>query len=232
MAKIAAIIQSNYIPWKGYFDIINFADEFILYDEVQYTKNDWRNRNLIKTPQGLLWLSVPVYHSLCQKINETKISDRSWNKKHWLTISQFYRKSCYYKDYKDFFEELYLGQQEEFLSLINHKFITAVCKLLNIKTKIVFSSEYGLIEGKTERLIDLLKKADANEYISGAAAKNYLNEKLFEDEGIKITWMDYSGYPEYRQLHPPFEHGVSILDLIFNEGPRAGSYMKSFVSKC
>jgi len=227
--KKVAIVQSNYIPWKGYFDIIAAVDEFILYDEVQYTKNDWRNRNLIKTPQGLKWLSIPVYHSLNQKICETKISDRTWAKKHWLTITQFYKKSCHFNDYKNIFEELYLGEQQNYLSLINHRFITAVCRLLDIKTKIVFSSEYGLIEGKTERLVDLCKKAGASEYVSGPSAQGYIEGKLFKQDNIKLTWMDYTDYPEYRQLYPPFKHGVSILDLIFNEGPSAFKYLKNYI---
>ena len=223
--KKVAILQSNYIPWKGYFDIINSVDEFILYDEVQYTKNDWRNRNKIKTPDGLLWLTIPVYHSLSQKINEIKISDKIWGKKHWKTISQNYSKAKYFKEYKDIFEKLY-NIEEEYLSIINYNFIIEINKILNIKTKISWSTDYKLVQGKTERLVDLCRQSGATEYISGPSAKDYINEELFHNENIKIKWIDYSGYPEYKQLFPPFEHGVSVIDLIFNEGINAINYMK------
>lgn len=225
-----AILQSNYIPWKGYFDLINMVDEFILYDNVQYTKNDWRNRNKIKAPNGLSWLTIPVkQETLSQKIIETKISDKMWNKKHWKTLLQNYSKSKYFNHYKDIFEELYLGcDEEEYLSQINYKFLITINGILGINTKIRWSDEFDLSEGQTEKLIQICKSCGANEYLSGPAAKNYFNEELAKQEKIRVEWMDYSGYPEYTQFHPPFEHGVSILDLIFNEGPNATKFMKSF----
>ena len=227
--KKVAILQSNYIPWKGYFDLINMVDEFILYDEVQYTKNDWRNRNKIKTPQGIQWLTIPVrQESLDQKIKDTKISDKKWNIKHWRTISQNYSKSKYFKDYKDIFEELYLTCDEEYLSQINYKFITTINEILEIKTKLRWSSEFELVDGQTEKLLGICKDCNADIYLSGPAAKDYFNEELAKQENIKVEWMDYSGYKEYEQLNPPFEHGVTILDLIFNEGDRAKEFMKSF----
>ncbi len=215
--KKVAILQSNYIPWKGYFDLINMVDEFILYDEVQYTKNDWRNRNKIKTPQGIQWLTIPVrQESLDQKIKDTKISDKKWNIKHWRTISQNYSKSKYFKDYKDIFEELYLTCDEEYLSQINYKFITTINEILEIKTKLSWSSEFELVDGQTEKLLGICKDCNADIYLSGPAAKDYFNEDLAKQENIKVEWMDYSGYKEYEQLNPPFEHGVTILDWIFN----------------
>ena len=227
--KKVAILQSNYIPWKGYFDLINMVDEFIFYDEVQYTKNDWRNRNKIKTPQGIQWLTIPVrQESLDQKIKDTKISDKKWNIKHWRTISQNYSKSKYFKDYKDIFEELYLTCDEEYLSQINYKFITTINEILEIKTKLSWSSEFELVDGQTEKLLGICKDCNADIYLSGPAAKDYFNEDLAKQENIKVEWMDYSGYKEYEQLNPPFEHGVTILDLIFNEGDRAKEFMKSF----
>ena len=228
MKKIA-ILQSNYIPWKGYFDLINMVDEFIFYDEVQYTKNDWRNRNKIKTSQGIQWLTIPVrQENLEQKIKDTKITDKKWNIKHWRTISQNYTKAKYFKEYKEIFEELYLGCDEEYLSQINYKFITAINEILGIKTKIRWSSEFELIDGQTEKLLGICKDCNADVYLSGPAAKDYFDEELARSENIKVEWMDYSWYAEYNQLHPPFEHGVSILDLIFNEGPNATKFMKSF----
>lgn len=229
--KKVAILQSNYIPWKGYFDIIASVDEFIFYDEMQYTKNDWRNRNKIKTPNGLHWLSIPVATKghLTQDIRiiDAKIVDKKWANSHWNTIKQFYKKAPYFRDYADIFEKLYKEcEQEEYLCRVNYKFIKAINEILGIKTKISFSQDYGLIEGKTERLVDLVKKAGGAEYLSGPAAKDYIVSKLFEEANIKLSWMDYSEYQEYPQLYPPFEHGVSILDLIFNCGPDARKYMK------
>jgi len=229
MKKIA-ILQSNYIPWKGYFDLINMVDEFVLYDDMQYTRRDWRNRNKIKTPNGLLWLTIPVEvkGKYFQKINETKISEKDWAKKHWQTIALNYAKTKYFKEYKDRFEELYLLSDEEYLSQINYKFILVINEILEINTKIRWSSEFDLIDGQTERLLGICKDCQADIYISGPAAKDYFDEELAEKEGIHVEWMDYSEYPEYSQSYPPFEHGVSILDLIFNEGPHAATFMKSF----
>lgn len=228
--KKIAILQSNYIPWKGYFDLIASVDEFIFYDEMQYTKNDWRNRNKIKTSNGLKWLVIPVnnkgHQDHLQKISQTKIVDRNWVKSHWGTILISYSKTPFFKKYRAFFESLYKScEDEELLCNINYKFILAINELLGIKTKISFDKDYGLIEGKTERLVDLCQKAGATEYISGPAAKDYIDAALFEKADIKLTWMDYSKYDEYPQLHPPFEHGVSVLDLIFNAGDEAKNYM-------
>lgn len=225
----AVILQSNYIPWKGYFDLMNMADVFIIYDEVQYTKNDWRNRNKIKTANGPTWLTIPVrQEKLSQRIIDTHVHSNDWRRKHWSSISLSYSRAAFFKQYKPIFEELYLNSNETLLSKINYDLFVAINQVLGIATKLIWSSELGLIEGKTERLVDLCKKVGATEYISGPAAKDYLNTGLFENENIKVSWIDYSGYPEYRQLYPPFDHGVSVLDLIFNEGPDARRFMKSF----
>lgn len=231
MKKIA-ILQSNYIPWKGYFDLINSVDEFVIYDDMQYTRRDWRNRNKIKTPDGLKWLSIPVEvkGKYLQKINETVVADRSWAIAHWRSICQFYSKAKFFKDYKHFFEDFYIDSQENNLSLINSRLIELVCSILGIKTKITWSSYYELIEGQTEKLLGICQQSGADVYLSGPSAKEYFDESLAEKMGIKVEWMDYSGYPEYQQLYSPFEHGVTILDLIFNEGPNATNFMKSFQS--
>jgi hypothetical protein len=230
MSKRVAIVQSNYIPWKGYFDLINSVDEFILFDDAQYTRRDWRNRNKIKAPKGLMWLTIPVENKgkYIQKIKDTVVSDSGWNRRHWNSIAHNYSKAKCFRDYKELFEKLYLGSKENFLSQINHRFIISICEVLSIETKISWSMNYKLIGGKTERLIDLCKQAGATEYISGPSAKGYIDEELFGQEGITLKYMDYSGYPEYNQLFPPFEHRVSIIDLIFNEGPYAKLYMKNF----
>ena len=220
MNKKVAILQSNYIPWKGYFDLINSVDEFVFYDDMQYTRRDWRNRNKIKTPHGLLWLTIPVEvkGKYFQTIKETKISEKDWNLKHWKSIEMNYARSKYYKEYRGIIENYYMTSAEKYLCEINYKFITALNDILNIKTKIRLSGEFDLVEGKSERLLGLCKDLNATTYLSGPAARDYLDESLFNSHGVKVEWMDYSGYPEYTQLYPPFEHGVSILDLIFNEG--------------
>lgn len=230
MDKLAAILQSNYIPWKGYFDLINQVDEFILYDDMQYTRRDWRNRNKIKTSNGVIWLTIPVETKgkYYEKIKEIKVSDPNWAKTHWKTIEVSYARAKYFKEYRERFETLYLESQEQYLSEINYRFITEICKLLNITTRLSWSSSYQLAEGRTERLVGLCKQVGATRYLSGPAAKDYMEEELFQNEGLTVEYADYSGYPEYTQLYPPFDHAVSILDLIFNEGPNASRYMKSF----
>lgn len=229
MKKIA-ITQSNYIPWKGYFDSINMVDEFIIYDDMQYTRRDWRNRNKIKTKDGAQWLTIPVEvkGKYFQKINETKISDPKWGHTHWNTILHNYKKAPYFNEYKDVFEEIYLTTKEEYLSRINFTFIRVICDILSINTKFTWSSEFDLLDDRNERLVDLCKKTGASDYYSGPAARAYMDESLFQKENIKVHYFDYSGYPEYHQLHGEFDHAVSILDLIFNEGHNAKSFMKSF----
>lgn len=229
MKKII-ITQSNYIPWKGYFDSINIADEFILYDDMQFTRRDWRNRNQIKTREGVKWLTIPVEvkGKYFQKINETKISEPDWGQKHWSMLLHNYSKAKYFNEYKKLFEDLYLNNKEVYLSKVNHNFLKAVCEILGIKTKMIWSDEFNLLEEKTERLVDICKARGATDYYSGPAAKAYMNEELFERENIKVHYFDYSGYPDYNQLYGDFTHAVSIIDLIFNEGPNSTKFMKSF----
>jgi hypothetical protein len=225
--KKIAILQSNYIPWKGYFDIIAAVDEFIVYDEVQYTKNDWRNRNKIKTSAGVQWITIPVYQKkLSQKISETQVSDTRWALKNWNSIKSSYGRAPYFKELAEPFETFYTTTKLKLLSEINLFLITLICDVLGIKTVIKNSADYLLEGDPTERLVNLCKQCQAGIYISGPAAKNYLREDLFRQENIEISWMDYSGYPEYPQAHPPFSHYVSIVDLLFNTGKNASSYMK------
>lgn len=222
------ITQSNYIPWKGFFDSMNQVDKIVLYDDMQYTKRDWRNRNLIKTSNGLKWLTIPVevkgkFH---QKINETIISDKSWNIKHLNILKENYKKANSYKDVIDWVEKLYENCQFEFLSDVNHYFLENINNYLGIKTEVLRSESFKMVEGKTERLVGLCKDLKATEYFSGPAAKDYMDELLFESENIKINYLDYSGYKEYNQINGPFEHGVTILDMIFNLGNETPKYLK------
>jgi hypothetical protein len=227
--KRVAILQSNYIPWKGYFDLIDSVDEFILFDDMQYTRRDWRNRNKIKTPQQAQWLTIPVHikgHFL-SPIREIEVESSEWGQDHWKTILQNYRRAPHFKEFGPVFEEIYLNNAKtRFLSEINFQFIQKICDLLEIKTKLSWSSDYGVINGKTERLLDLCQKSKASQYISGPSAKAYLDESLFQQAGIDVCWFDYAGYPEYPQLYPPFDHFVSALDLIFNVGTDARRYFR------
>lgn len=227
MKKIA-ISQSNYIPWKGYFDIISSVDEFIIYDDMQYTRRDWRNRNLIKTPQGVSWLTVPVLvkGKYFQKIRDTLIDGNNWAAVHWKSIEQNYRRARYFKEIEDWLKPLYFDQNYIKLSDLNRKFIEAICRYLNINTMINNSWDYDIKNGKTERLVDLCIQAKAKEYISGPSAKNYINEQFFYEAGIKLTWFDYNGYPEYPQLWGVFAHNVTILDVLFNCGKQSLLFIK------
>jgi hypothetical protein len=216
-AKKVAIVQSNYIPWKGYFDLIASVDEFILYDDMQYTKRDWRNRNQIKTPQGLQWLTIPVRvkGKYLQKIRETEIDGPDWAASHWQSLQLNYRRAPHFAEVAAWLEPLYLGQTCTHLSELNRRFIAAICGFLGIATTITNSWDYALADGKTERLASLCAQAGGREYVSGPSAKGYVDEKVFADAGIQLTWFDYAGYPEYPQLWGDFTHTVSVLDALF-----------------
>lgn len=225
--KTVAIIQSNYIPWKGYFDVINMADEFFLYDTVQYTRRDWRNRNRIKTAQGPQWLTIPVEGSRAQRICDVQISDPRWAERHWRTLSQAYARAPCFAEYRDEIETLYRSGAERRLSAVNERFIRALCGLLAITTPIVQTADDAEHAVKTEKLLAICVDAGATEYLCGPASRDYIEEWRFAEAGIAVTYVDYSGYPEYTQLFGPFLHEVSVLDLIFNTGADARSHMKS-----
>lgn len=221
-----AILQSCYIPWKGYFDIIHDVDLFIFYDDVQYTKNDWRNRNRIKTANGIMWLSVPAGSSTDRLICDVTLGDDRWQAQHWKTLTQAYGKAPHFRDYAGFFEDAYLGHRWTSLSNLNQFLTRRIAEdFLGIETKFEDSRRYAAQGAKQERLLEILGKAGATRYVSGPAAKNYIDPERFEVAGIELIWKDYAGYPEYPQLHPPFEHTVSILDLLFHTGPRAPWYI-------
>jgi WbqC-like protein family len=225
--KRVAILQSNYIPWKGYFDLIRCVDEFILYDCVQYTRSDWRNRNRIKTRRGPRWLTIPVKMRgrFGQSIEEAAVADPGWSRSHWDALEFNYHAAPYFAEYRDLFRQLYLDSREQQLSAINRRFISAICDLLGIGTKITRATDYSMSGGPTERLIDLCRAAAATEYVSGPAGRNYLEPGQFLSAGISLSFMSYDGYREYPQLFPPFEHQVSVVDLIFNTGPEAKRFL-------
>lgn len=228
--RTVSIVQSNYIPWKGYFDLISQSDVFVLFDDVQYTRRDWRNRNRIKTANGLQWLTIPVdvkgkYTQ--QEIRDVKIADPRWRDEHWKTLRHVYAKAPYFKAYAERVEDLFRGSTSEWLSEVNRRFIHGICDLLGIHTEVRWSWEFAKQAGKSERLFGICRELHATSYLSGPAARSYLDEGLFGSAGIGVEWMDYSRYPEYPQLYDPFEHGVTALDLIFNTGPHARRYLSS-----
>ena len=230
--KKVAILQSNYIPWKGYFDLMASVDEFILYDDMQFTRRDWRNRNQIKTPNGLQWLTVPVrikgrYH---QSIRETEIEGAKWPATHLTALKLSYSRSPCYREVSSLLEPLYLATNN-FITPLNRSFIETICDYLGIRTTISNSWDYKLSTGRSERLLDLCLQANADVYVSGPAAKNYLDESIFEAKGIQVEWFDYSGYPDYPQLWGEFNHHVSIVDLLFNMGQDSADFMKFPLSK-
>lgn len=230
--KKVAIVQSSYVPWKGYFDLIAFVDEFVLYDDVQYTRRDWRNRNKIKTPQGVQWLTVPVRvkGKFLQSVAETEIDGDDWRRSHWKTLQQSYGRAPHFREVAAQLEPIYLQRRHTHLSILNRDLIEAVCSILGIHTKLSWSSEYKLREGKTERLADICAQAGASQYVSGPSAKSYMEEQAFTSRGMTLRWFDYDGYPEYPQLWGPFEHQVSILDLLFNCGKDAKRFLR-YVAK-
>lgn len=228
MTKKVAVLQSNYIPWKGYFDLIAAVDEFILFDDMQYTRRDWRNRNQIKTPNGVQWLTVPVHvkGKYNQKIRDTEIDGSEWASSHWKTLVHNYGRAPHFNEIATWLEPLYRVEKYVQLSELNRRFIEAVSNYLGIKTSITNSWDYSLPDGKTERLIGLCEQAGGTEYVSGPSARDYIEANSFIERGIDLTWFDYSGYPEYLQLWGEFTHNVSILDLLFNCGKDAHRYMR------
>ncbi len=224
--KKVAVLQSNYIPWKGYFDIIHDADVFIFYDEVQFTKNDWRNRNKIYTKEGVQWITVPVLGSITESIDQVKPVKGPWQKKHFNTFVTNYSKAPYFRMFREFIEYIYLDKEWESLSELNQFLIKEIsANYLGIKTKFENSRMYPSEGSGHKKLLSLLKSAGAEWYISGPAAKDYIVSEDYETAGIKLNWKDYSGYPIYKQLYEPFQPNVSILDLLFNTGPDAYYYV-------
>lgn len=224
-----AIIQSCFAPWVGYFDFIDDVDLFILLDDVQFTKNDWRNRNLIKTSYGLRWLTVPIYHkNLNKTIYETEIDYSSnWVKRHANLLRTWYCKSLHFDEYyNDYNKIIFNGFQT--ISDLNIELINWFLKKFRINTRIMTSIHYKPKGTKTHRILDLLKKCGASSYLTGPSAKNYLDEPLILNNGIEIFYKSYV-YKPYQQLWGKFVSNVSALDLLFNMGPDAKNFLKSIV---
>lgn len=232
--KRVVITQSNYIPWKGYFDLIASADELILLDCVQFTRRDWRNRNIIKTPNGPLWLTIPVevkgrYH---QPIDETRIAEVGWVDAHIRAIELNYRRASCFKEVSPWlFDAISAIGTEPMLSNVNEHLIRTICAKLAIETPMrqctdVLDKGSMLQMDPTERLLELCCAVGATQYISGPAANEYLDVSRFNQHNIDVAWADYSGYPEYPQLWGAFDHRVSIVDLLLNTGNNIREFMK------
>ena len=224
--KQIAIIQSSYIPWKGYFDIIHEVDEFIFLDDVQFTTRDWRTRNRIKTANGLQWLSVPAGSERNRCICDVALSDSGWQQKHWKSIVHNYSKAPFFAKYRPLFEDFYLGTRWNNLAEMNQHLTRSIARdVLGIRTPMVDSRVYSSHGASTVKLLELVTSAGGDVYLSGPNAKAYIDAARFEEAAIALRFKDYSGYPAYPQLYPPFEHAVSILDLIFNTGPDAPKFI-------
>jgi hypothetical protein len=225
MPKRVAILQSNYIPWKGYFDLIHDVDEFIFYDDVQYTSHDWRNRNRVKTENGVRWITIPVGTAHHRRICDVELPAGPWANQHWTCLTEAYRKASCFDTYRESLEAIYLGRSWRWLSDLNQHLIRTICDWFHLTTHFRDSRDFQLSGRAQDRLLNLLKQTGADIYISGPAAAAYIEPHRFADAGIDLRWKDYRGYPEYTQFHPPFVHEVSVLDLLFHTGPNAAHYI-------
>jgi hypothetical protein len=219
------ILQPSYIPWRGYFDLISRADLFIFYDDVQYDKHGWRNRNQIKTVQGKQWLTIPVHSSGVTEglpINQVHIDwSKPWAKNHLKALTFAYAKAPYFQHYRSLLESFYARHDELIADFTIETTIVLARELGITQTRFIRSSEIPGIEGqRTDRLVQILKHVGATHYISGPSAQDYIEQEKFDSAGITLEYMLYD-YPEYPQLYLPFEPQVSILDLLFMTGPDA-----------
>lgn len=229
--KSIAILQSNYVPWKGYFDLIAAVDEFLIFDEVQYTRRDWRNRNKIVVQGTVKWLTIPVKTKgrFFGPIEEIETDGHDWAEQHWKTITHAYRRADYFVDYRAILEAAYeRAAALPRLTEINELFLRTITGLLDIATPIVRANVVPrTTQLPTDRLVEICLGRQATEYLSGPAACAYIETGKFSDAGVALKYADYSGYPVYEQHATAFEHGVSILDLLMRCGSAARGHLKS-----
>lgn len=225
------ILQPSYIPWRGFFDQIARSDLFVFYDDVQYDKRGWRNRNKIKTSDGPQWLTIPVHsrgaqteHILIRDVRISYDTQHPWNQEHWKRLQHAYARAPYFKAVMDLLEPFY-QQQPEYLADFTVELTIAISRWMGIThTQFLRSSELGAQGAKTDRLIDVLKKVGATEYISGPSAQDYIETEKFAEAGIGLEYMEYN-YPEYGQFFPPYDPYVSIVDLLMMTGERSLDYI-------
>ena len=215
-----AISQSNYIPWRGYFQLISEVDIFVFYDDVQYTKRDWRNRNQIMTPKGPIWLTIPVGKNRNRIIEEVTLPDGEWRDNHLETIRRVYSKQPFFGPLMDIIEPWFVNREIQTLSEFNQGLIRDMCAYLGIKTQFLKSSDLGIKGDRVERLIGICKSIGADEYLTGPAAKNYIDSD-FENSGLKLSWMEYGPVGTYPQIGPEFVNEISIVDTIVMLGEDA-----------
>lgn len=223
-----AMMQPNYIPWKGIFDLIHKVDKFVFYDDVQYTVRDWRNRNVIPTQSGMTWLTVPV---LTKGKREQLIKDviinqnENWQKKHFKTLSLNYKKAPHFSKFRWLLEDFYLTKTWENLSDLDIYTTKKLCEVLKINVEFYKASDFNCTGKKDgEKVIKLCKELGCDYFINGPTSKSFMNMELFRDQHIQLDYIEYT-YPEYTQLVTPFSHNVSILDLLFNTGDDAPYYI-------
>jgi hypothetical protein len=223
------ILQPSYIPWRGYFDQINRADVFVFYDDVQYDKHGWRNRNQIKTSQGRQWLTIPVHsRGVMEKsipINQMEIDwSKPWNESHWKALTFAYGRAPFFQNYARLLESFY-QRHDKFLSDFTIDLTITLARELGMQhTRFMRSSEIPSRGQKTDRLVQILMQVGATHYLSGPSAKDYIESEKLASAGISLEYIDYN-YPQYPQLHPPFDPNLSILDLLFMTGPNARGYI-------
>ncbi len=223
----AVIEQPTYLPWAGYYGMMDIVDTFVFYDDVQFEAHTWQQRNRIKTAQGVQWLTVPVIKHFGQNINQVEIDYHlEWRKKHWETIKQAYSKSPCWGYSSHFWEELY-GARFVYLSDLNQYITRTIAESMECRLpKFLKSSDFVLKGTSNERLIDLLTQLGATEFYEGMAGKDYIDEAAFKRAGIQLTWFDYKP-PVYPQLHEHFVSHLSALDLVCNVGNKAIEYIRS-----
>jgi hypothetical protein len=229
MTMRIAIIQSCYVPWKGFFDLIGRCDEYVIFDTAQYVRRHWHNRNRIKTANGVEWLTIPVKSKSRyeQPIDEVEI-EKPWAEKHWRALELAYGRAPFFATLSPMVRHWYeRAAKETRLTEVNSIFLHEITQLLGLTTRITRDTSYPCTGSKTERLLGIALAAGADCYLSGPSAKTYFDEPLFKAAGISVEWMSYEGYPEYRQLYGPFEPAVSILDLLFNMGTEAPRYLRA-----
>lgn len=223
--------QSNYLPWKGYFDYINDVDVFCWYDEVEYTKNNWRNRNRIFGNNGLFWITIPVdrkYNS--KKISEVPINNKKILNSHFKSIQQNYSKAPYKNTILNLLYPFLVEDPPDTLSELNHTLVENICKYAGIATKFVNSKNYILKDTRLDRLTYLLQQLNATTYLSGLNAKNYItgNESEFDKIGCKLEWKNYGPYLKYERSGNDYDDYVSIIDLLmYTPQNKLLSYIKS-----
>lgn len=221
------VIQSSYVPWRGYFDLIDDVDLFVFYDDVQFSKGSWRNRNKIKTSRGVSWITVPVRHrSLSQLICDTEIDPKpGWEEAQLRAFREAYREAPHLRAAISFLESAF-ARKLRTISELNVLLVKELCAYLGIRTEMVMSSQYPVQGAKTARLLALLKAVGARAYLSGPTAKGYLVESEFREAGIELDYKSYD-YAPYPQQWGAFEGAVTVLDLIANCGPGSRNLMKS-----